>query len=111
MNRSVILGMKFQPTTYINTKGRTFGHSDAALDAWWRVSTRRTSSSSPKKADVTTAAGFRPVSLQNYAPKLAAKILTHCLQGVVTSLISDLQTSFIKGRSITDNFLFASELL
>jgi hypothetical protein len=65
----------------------------------------------PKKVDVTTADGCRPVSLQNYASKLAAKILTTRLQGVVTSLISDLQTGFVKGRSITDNFLFASELL
>jgi hypothetical protein len=65
----------------------------------------------PKKADVTTADGFRPVSLQNCVPKLAAKILTTRLQGVITSLISDLQTGFVKGRSITDNFLFASELL
>jgi hypothetical protein len=66
---------------------------------------------SPKKVDVTTADGFRPVSLQNCAPKLAAKILTTRLQGVFTSLISDLQTGFVKGRSITNNFLFASELL
>jgi hypothetical protein len=65
----------------------------------------------PKKADITTADGFRPVSLQNCAPKLVAKILTTRLQGVITSLISDLQTRFVKGRSITDNFLFASELL
>jgi hypothetical protein len=65
----------------------------------------------PKKVDVTTADGCRPVSLQNYASKLAAKILTTRLQGVVTSLISDLQTGFVKRRSITDNFLFASELL
>jgi hypothetical protein len=44
----------------------------------------------PKKVDITTADGFCPVSLQNCAPKLAAKILTTRLQGVVTSLISDL---------------------
>jgi hypothetical protein len=65
----------------------------------------------PTKVDVTTADGFRPVSLQNCAPKLTAKIITTRLQGVVTSLISDLQTGFVKGRSITNNFLFAFELL
>jgi hypothetical protein len=51
----------------------------------------------PKKVDITTADGFRLVSLQNCASKLAAKILTTRLQGVVTSLISDLQTRFVKG--------------
>jgi hypothetical protein len=65
----------------------------------------------PKKVDITTADRFRPVNLQNCMLKLSAKILTTRLQGVITSLISDLQTRFVKGHSITDNFLFALELL
>ncbi|CAL5040144.1 unnamed protein product [Urochloa decumbens] len=65
----------------------------------------------PKKSDVTSADGFRPISLQKCVPKLAAKMLTTRLQGAIPTLISDLQTGFVKGRSITDNFLFASELL
>jgi hypothetical protein len=58
----------------------------------------------PKKVNVTTTDGFHPVSMQNCMPKLAAKILTTLLQGVVTSLISDPQKVFVKGRPITDNF-------
>lgn len=47
-----------------------------------------------KKLDVTTANGFHPMSLQNCAPKLAAKVFTNRLQGVVPSLISNPQIGF-----------------
>lgn len=36
--------------------------------------------------------------------------MTTYLQGHITVLVSDLQTGFIKGRCITDNF-FATELV
>jgi hypothetical protein len=65
----------------------------------------------PKK-DVALAAGdFRPIILQNCAPKIASKILTSRLQPFITDLVSPLQTGFIHGRNITDNFLFATELV
>jgi hypothetical protein len=61
----------------------------------------------PKKDGVTTPDGFRPTSLQNCTRKLAAKVLTNYLQTFIPDLIFELQTSFIKGRSIADNFLYA----
>ncbi|XP_034571030.1 uncharacterized protein [Setaria viridis] len=42
---------------------------------------------------------------------LTAKILTNRLQSVVPALISDYQIGFVMGRSITDNFLLATELV
>jgi adenylylsulfate kinase-like enzyme len=42
---------------------------------------------------------------------MVAKILSNHHQGIVTSLISDLHTGFVKGHSITNNFLFVSVLL
>lgn len=65
----------------------------------------------PKK-DVALATGnFRPVSLQNCAPKIVSNILTSTLQPFIVDPVSLLQIGFIRGRNITDNFLFATELV
>jgi hypothetical protein len=65
----------------------------------------------PKKHAALAAGDFRPVSLQNCTPKIASKIHTSRLQPFITDLVSPLQTGFIRGRNITDNFLFALELV
>ncbi|CAN6168854.1 unnamed protein product [Urochloa humidicola] len=65
----------------------------------------------PKKEGALTAGDFRPISLQNCAPKIASKIMTTRLHTQITDLVSMLQTGFIKGWCISDNFLFATELV
>jgi hypothetical protein len=44
----------------------------------------------PKKEAALAAGDFRPVSLQNCAPKIALKILTSRLQPFVTNLVLPL---------------------
>lgn len=65
----------------------------------------------PKKEVIMVATDFHPVSLKNCTPKIASKILTMRLKSHITALVSDLQTGFIQGRCITDNFLFAMKLV
>ena len=65
----------------------------------------------PKKADVLTADGFRPISLQNCIMKLVTRILTSRLQPFVERLVAFEQSGFVKGRNITDNFLYAADLV
>jgi hypothetical protein len=64
----------------------------------------------PKKVDVLTADGFRPISLKNCVMKLITRILTTRLQAFIVRLVAFEQSGFIKGRSITNNFLYAVDL-
>lgn len=65
----------------------------------------------PKKDDVLTVDGFRPISLQNCPMKIISKGLTTRLQHRIIDLVSDYQTGFIKGHNITDSFMLAAELI
>lgn len=65
----------------------------------------------PKKENATTADSYRPICLQNFLPKLASKIMTSRLQRQITSLIGTDQTGFMRGRSISENFVYAVELV
>lgn len=65
----------------------------------------------PKTTPALTPNAFRPVSLQNCPIKILAKILTSRLQQQVPRLIDIDQTGFIKGRSISENFVYATELV
>lgn len=59
----------------------------------------------------TTSSAFRPVSLQNCPVKILTKVLTTRLQRQIGRLIDADQTGFIKGRSISENFVRATELV
>jgi hypothetical protein len=59
----------------------------------------------------TSPAAFCPVSLENCPAKILTKILTSRLQLQIAKLIDTDQTGFIKGRSITENFVLATELV
>ena len=48
---------------------------------------------------------------QNCSVKILAKVLTRRLQRLIHELIDLNQTSFIKGRSISEGFVFAAELV
>jgi hypothetical protein len=51
----------------------------------------------PKKDDVVTADGFRPISLQGTALKILCKVLTRRIQPLIPSLVSIDQSGFIRG--------------
>jgi hypothetical protein len=65
----------------------------------------------PKCSTATTPQDYRPVSLQNCPVKIITKILTTRLQRHIQQLIDIDQTGFIKGRSISENFVYATELV
>ncbi|WVZ92388.1 hypothetical protein U9M48_038459 [Paspalum notatum var. saurae] len=65
----------------------------------------------PKKPRATAVENFRPICLQNCSVKIASKILTTRLQVVISKLIDLDQTGFLKGRSISENFVYATELV
>jgi len=65
----------------------------------------------PKKPGTAIVDAFRPICLQNCSIKIAAKSLTTKLQAEISSMIDLDQTSFLKGRSISENFVYAMELV
>lgn len=65
----------------------------------------------PKTIPATSPSAFRPVSLQNCLVKIQTKMLTTRLQRQIPQLIDIDQTSFIRGRSISENFVYATELV
>lgn len=65
----------------------------------------------PKKADATEVHAFRPICLQNCCIKTVTKILTTKLQSQIKQLVDIDQTGFIRGRSITENFVYAMDLV
>lgn len=64
----------------------------------------------PKKVGVTRPDQFMPISLQNCSLKIVSKALTSRLQPLIPFLVHPDQTGFIKGRSISENFIYAAEL-
>jgi hypothetical protein len=49
--------------------------------------------------------------MQNCSLKIVAKMLTTRLQIEIPNLIDSDQTGFIKGRSISENFIYELELI
>ncbi|KAL9680585.1 hypothetical protein QQ045_018466 [Rhodiola kirilowii] len=64
----------------------------------------------PKKKDADRMEDLRPISLCNVAVKIITKVLATRLQRIMDKIISASQSSFIKGRIITDNFIVAHEI-
>ncbi|CAN6226415.1 unnamed protein product [Urochloa humidicola] len=65
----------------------------------------------PKKPTAMKVGDYRPICLQNCSLKIVAKMLTSRLQLEIPHLIDVDQTGFIKGRSISENFVYALELV
>jgi hypothetical protein len=65
----------------------------------------------PKCQGATAPKDFRPISLQNCPIKIITKILTTRLQRLIHQLVDMDQTGFIKGRSISENFVYATKLV
>jgi hypothetical protein len=65
----------------------------------------------PKSDGILSPSSFRPVSLQNCSVKTLCKALTTRLQAQICSLVDENQTGFLFGRSISETFVFATELV
>jgi hypothetical protein len=64
----------------------------------------------PKTPGAVTPVSFCPISLQGCHVKIVGKMLTTRLQRQVSTLVDIDQTGFIKGQSISENFVYATEL-
>lgn len=64
----------------------------------------------PKKDGARTPDACHPISLQNCPVKAIGKVLTNRLKPLIPLLVSN-QTGFMSGRSISENFLFTTDLL
>lgn len=65
----------------------------------------------PKKVGAVEVDAFRPICLQNCTMKILSKVLTSRLQDEIPRLIDIHQTGFIRGKSISDTFVHAMELV
>jgi hypothetical protein len=65
----------------------------------------------PKAKGVLPPSSFRPVSLQNCSMKSICKALMSRLQIQIAKLIDENQSGFMIGRSISENFVYATELV
>jgi len=54
---------------------------------------------------------FRPISLVGSLYKILAKLLVNRLRGVMGSVVSDSQSTFVKNRQILDGILIANEVV
>lgn len=54
---------------------------------------------------------LRPISLCNVTSKIMSKILNSRLSPILPKIISNNQSDFIKGRSISENILLAQEII
>jgi hypothetical protein len=65
----------------------------------------------PKKKNPLRASDYRPISLMHSFAKMVSKLLANMLAPELDHLISANQTSFIKNRSIHENFIFVQQVI
>lgn len=64
-----------------------------------------------RREGAKSASDFRPINLINEVQKIISKVLANRLEGVMKEIISPVQATFLKGRSILDSFVMASEIV
>jgi len=65
----------------------------------------------PKVDSPQCLADLRPISPENSIYKILSKVLANRMRQVVGSVISNAQSTFVKGRQILDRILTANELV
>lgn len=65
----------------------------------------------PKTKAPNSPSDYRPISLMNALMKLLTKVLARRLKRFMPSLLGQTQTTFIKGRHISDSILLANEVV
>ncbi|KAJ9544963.1 hypothetical protein OSB04_024670 [Centaurea solstitialis] len=65
----------------------------------------------PKVSDPLTLDDYRPINLIGCVNKIISKVLAERLKGVLSTVVSNTQSAFIKGRSILDGPLMVNELI
>jgi hypothetical protein len=65
----------------------------------------------PKFDGILPPSAFRPISLQNCDVKIICKALISRLQAQIADIIDADQSGFIAGRSISENFVYAAEMV
>jgi hypothetical protein len=63
----------------------------------------------PKKEGADQVKDFRPISLVHSFAKLITKLLANGLAGRLNEMISPIQSAFIKGRFIQDNYMLVQQ--
>lgn len=61
----------------------------------------------PKKEMVKDFSNLRPIGLSNFTNKILSRLVHTRIAGVLPDIISVNQSSFIKGRSISENMFLA----
>nr|XP_019068134.1 uncharacterized protein LOC109119692 [Solanum lycopersicum] len=54
---------------------------------------------------------FRPISLSNFTNKIISKIMSTRLTPILPTIVSDNQSDFVKGMSISENIMLAQEVI
>lgn len=65
----------------------------------------------PKKPGAVAVDAFCPICLQNCSIEILGKVLTRRLQKEIGNMIDLHQTGFLKGRSISETFVFVAEVV
>ena len=65
----------------------------------------------PKIPNPEEVSHFRPISFCNVFYKIISKVLINRLKPIMDSIITPYQNAFVKGRNITNNILFAHEII
>ena len=65
----------------------------------------------PKHQNSRSMKDYRPIALYNVNYKILAKVLANRLKKLLPRIISQEQSAFVSGRSITDNVLVAFEII
>ena len=65
----------------------------------------------PKVRDLVKLEQYRPISLVGAMYKIISKVLAGIIKNVISSIIDDRQSAFIKDRGILDSVLMATEVV